>query len=75
MIQVLENMADIAHTMDTARFRKEALYASRKMGSRISAKEEMVACLEVEDSVPSFVRRKAVQGKAQFRKGPDEPQK
>ena len=61
--------------MDAARFRKEALYASKKMGGRLSAKEEMLACLEVEQSVPSFVRRKAAQGKAQFRKGPDETQK
>ena len=75
VIQILENMADIAHSMDTARFRKEALYASRKMSSRISAKEEMLGCLDAEVTAPSFLRRKAAQGKAQFRKGPDVPQK
>lgn len=68
-------MADIARTMDAARFRKEALYASTKMGSRLSAREEMPACLALEAAAPSFLRRKAAQGKAQFRMGPDETQK
>jgi len=75
VIQVLESMVDIARSMDTARFRKEALYASKKMGSRLSAKEEMSACLDLEAAAPSFLRRKAAQGKAQFTKGPDEPRK
>jgi hypothetical protein len=57
--------------MDAARFKKEALYASRKMGSRLSAKEEMLMSLAEEASAPSFLRRKTAQGKAQFDK-PDE---
>jgi hypothetical protein len=40
VIEVLESMAELAGSMDTARFRKEALYSARKMNSRISAKEE-----------------------------------
>lgn len=75
VIQVLENMVEIARSMDTARFRKEALYAAKKMSGRISAKEEMLMSLADEADAPSFLRRKAAQGKAQFRTGPDEPQK
>jgi Ca-activated chloride channel family protein len=66
LIEVLANMAEIAKSMDAARFRKEALYSSRKMGSRLSAKEEMLMDLAEEASAPSFLRRKTAQGKAQF---------
>ena len=68
-------MAELARSMDTARFRKEALYSSRKMSSRISAKDEdisMSACRGI--SGASFLRRKTAQGKAQFDK-PDDTQK
>ncbi|MCM8594083.1 VWA domain-containing protein [Accumulibacter sp.] len=75
VIQVLESMVDIARSMDSARFRKEALYTSRKMDGRLSAKAELLGSLAAEAAVPSFVRRKVAQGKAQFRKQPDEPQK
>ena len=68
-------MAELARSMDTARFRKEALYSSRKMGSRISAKEESFSVSHYEEvAVPSFLRRKTAQGKAQFDK-PDDSQK
>ena len=75
VIQVLESMVEISHTMDTARFRKEALYSTKRMSNRLAAKEEMLGCLDAEIAAPSFLRRKAAQGKAQFRKGPDETQK
>ena len=75
VIQVLESMVEIAHTMDTARFRKEALYSTKRMSNRLAAKEEMLGCLDAEIAAPSFLRRKAAQGKAQFRKEPDETQK
>jgi Ca-activated chloride channel family protein len=75
VIEVLESMAELARSMDTARFRKEALYSSRKMGSRISAKEESFSVSHCEEvTVPSFLRRKTAQGKAQFDK-PDDSQK
>lgn len=75
VIEVLESMAELARSMDTARFRKEALYSSRKMGSRISAKEEIsFACLDAEAASVSFLRRKTAQGKAQFEK-PDDSHK
>jgi len=68
-------MAELARSMDTARFRKEALYSSRKMNSRLSAKEELLAMsLADESAAPSFLRRKTAQGKAQFDK-PDDTQK
>lgn len=75
VIQVLESMVEIAHTMDTARFRKEALYSTKRMSSRLAAKEEILGCLDAEVASPTFLRRKAAQGKAQFRKEPDETQK
>ncbi len=75
VIEVLESMAELARSMDTARFRKEALYSSRKMNSRISAKEELnFDNLDAEAASISFLRRKTAQGKAQFDK-PDDSQK
>jgi Ca-activated chloride channel family protein len=73
VIEVLENMAELARSMDSARFSKEALYSSRKMKSRISAKEESLDSLVMEASAPSFLRRKTAQGKAQFDKPEDSP--
>jgi len=72
VLAVLEDMAELAKTMDSARFRKEAMYSSRKMGSRVSAKEEMLASLASESASPSFLRRKSSQGKAQFEQRPDD---
>jgi len=71
VMAVLEDMAELAKAMDGARFRKEALYSSRKMGSRISAKEEMLASLASESTTASFLRRKSSQGKAQFGPRPE----
>lgn len=73
VMDVLEGMAEIAREMDGARFQKEAMYSSRKMGSRVSAKEEMLSSLVAESSSPSFLRRKRSQGKAQFEPRPDDP--
>ena len=67
VIEVLESMAELAGSMDTARFRKEALYSARKVNSRISAKEESAYDSPVSESgSASFLRRKPAQGKAQF---------
>jgi hypothetical protein len=57
--------------MDSARFRKEALYSSGKMSRRLSAKEEMLGSLAEESSAASFLRRKKAQGKSQFQSKPD----
>ncbi|MCB1942831.1 MAG: VWA domain-containing protein [Candidatus Accumulibacter sp.] len=73
LIEVRQSMAELARSMDTARFRKEALYSSRKMSSRISPKEEALDSLMMEAGAPSFLRRKAAQGKAQFDKPEDAP--
>ncbi|SBT03712.1 von Willebrand factor type A [Candidatus Accumulibacter aalborgensis] len=74
VIDVLEGMAELAGSMDTARFRKEALYSARKMSSRISAKEENAYDSPASESgSASFLRRKIAQGKAQFGR-PDESQ-
>ncbi|WP_300336880.1 VWA domain-containing protein [Accumulibacter sp.] len=75
LVEVLERMAELARTMDTARFSKEALYSSRKMGSRISAKEEAsFDNLGADALSPSFLRRKTAQGKAQFDKPDGSPE-
>ena len=76
VIEVLESMAELARSMDTARFRKEALYSSRKMNSRISAKDEEFSMSLAEEAVKSsFLRRKTAQGKAQFGEPPEDGQK
>ncbi|HRE19159.1 MAG TPA: hypothetical protein PLW86_19160, partial [Rhodocyclaceae bacterium] len=75
LIDVLESMAELARSRDTARFRKEALYSSRSMDSRISSTHE--AFYEdpaTESASPSFLRRKKAQGKTEFGK-PDDPEK
>jgi len=75
VIEVLESMTELARSMDTARFRKEALYSSQKMNTRLSAKDEDISMSVAEESAaPSFLRRKTAQGKAQFDK-PDDTQK
>jgi Ca-activated chloride channel family protein len=74
LVDVLENMQTIAQSMDMARFRKEALYSSKSMSGRLSPKEEMAYDCALEEVVPSYVRRKLAQGKAQFNK-PPEPDK
>ena len=72
VMEVLEGMAEIAREMDGARFRKEAMYSSRKMASRVSAKEEFLMSMAAEAEAPSFLRRKKSQGKAQFEQRPDD---
>lgn len=72
VMEVLEGIAEIAKEMDTARFRKEAMYSSRKMASRVSAKEELLMSLASEAAAPSFLRRKKSQGKAQFEQQADD---
>ena len=72
VMDVLAEMAELAKAMDSARFRKEALYSSGKMSRRLSAKEEMLASLDSEGESASYLRRKKAQGKAQFGNLPDD---
>ena len=65
VIEVLESAEEIAQMRDMARFSKESLYSSRKMHSRLSAKDEVMA-MSAESSKASYLRRKKAQGKAQF---------
>ena len=71
-MEVLAEMAELAQAMDSARFRKEALYSSGKMSRRLSAKEEMLASMAMEGASASYLRRKKAQGKAQFENRPDD---
>jgi Ca-activated chloride channel homolog len=71
VIDVLQHMAELAKAKDSAHFRKEATYSSRKMSTRLSSKYENVGSVADEAAAPSFVRRKTAQGKAQFEKRPD----
>jgi Ca-activated chloride channel family protein len=66
VVEVLSGMAEIAQERDIRHFHKEARYSGRKMSSRVSAKEEMLFCLDGEANAPSFLRRKKSQGKAQY---------
>lgn len=63
--EVLESLEEIARERDMARFSKESMYSSRKMHSRLSAKDELLATSD-EDAKASYLRRKKAQGKAQF---------
>jgi Ca-activated chloride channel family protein len=65
VIEVLESAEEIAQMRDMARFSKESLYSSRKMSSRLSAKDEDLA-MSAESDKASYLRRKKAQGKAQF---------
>lgn len=73
VMDVLENIAELAKSRDVARLSKEAMYSSRKMSSRVSAKDEALMSMVAEGTVPSFLRRKRAQGKAQFTPPPDAP--
>lgn len=66
VMEILQGMADLAKVRDSARFSKGAMYSARKMNSRLSAKEEALASLDMEAAMPSFLRRKKQQGKAEF---------
>ena len=68
-------MAELAKSKDAARFRKEAMYSSRKMSSRLSSKQEDLGSVAAEAAAPSFLRRKTAQGKAQFEQRPDDEKK
>jgi hypothetical protein len=68
--EVLANLERIARSRDLQRFSKESLYSTRRMSTRLCAKGEALDTLN-EATVPSFLRRKQAQGKAQSRKGDD----
>ncbi len=72
VIEVLESMSELAVSMDSSRFRKEAMYSSRKMTSRLSSKAEALGSLAAEAAEPSFLRRRSAQGKAQFAQRPND---
>ncbi len=63
--EVLEQLAFLANPENLMRFKKEALYSSNRLQSRLSSKEELSG-LSREDGKASFLRRKKLQGKAQF---------
>ncbi len=70
--QVLEHTVALARARNMDQFRKEAMYSSRRMHSRLSRDEEYLCMLD-EDGSPAYLRRKMAQGKAQFRHGPGDP--
>lgn len=72
VVEILESLEEIASERDMERFSKESLYSSRKMRSRLSAKDELMS-MSAESSKASYLRRKKAQGKAQF-DDPDQPQ-
>lgn len=70
--EVLEGMEALARDMDQARFVKESAYNVRKMSSRVSAKDELLRPMVSESAAPSYLRRKKMQGKAEFERRPGE---
>lgn len=72
VVEILESLEEIARERDMERFSKESLYSSRKMSSRLSAKDELMS-MSAESTKASYLRRKKAQGKAQFDE-PDKPQ-
>ena len=66
--QVLQSMAELAARRDVFAFAKEARYSTRRMNSRLTAKDEALSSAQ-DIGLPSFLRRKSAQGKAQFRRG------
>lgn len=68
--QVLQSLTHLSELRDLEGLAKEAMYSSRRMHSRLSAKEERMHLAE-ESSSASFLRRKMAQGKAQFRPRPE----
>ena len=68
-MEILQGMADLAVVRDSERFSKEAMYSARKMNSRVSAKEEL-GSLGAEGEKASYLRRKKLQGKAEFDQRP-----
>jgi Ca-activated chloride channel family protein len=68
--EVMNSMAELARQQDQAHFAKEARYSSRRMNTRLAAKEEPLAMLG-EAEAPAFLRRKSAQGKTQYRDGKD----
>jgi len=66
LVSVLSELADLAQQQDSALFAKEALYGARRMSVRLSCRNEQPE-LSAEADAPSFVRRKAAQGRAQGR--------
>ena len=64
---ILESMQRIAQTRERRRMLKEAMYSASAMNLRLSARDEEVY-LSMRDEaaqVPSYLRRKAAQGKGQ----------
>jgi Ca-activated chloride channel homolog len=62
--KVVEKLEELARQADEAMFSKEAMYASRKMRSRLAAMSEPASPSEPS---PSYLRRKSEQGKGQAR--------
>jgi hypothetical protein len=59
----------LGHQHAYGKLKSPALYSARRMNSRLSAKDEEISMSLAEESIKaSFLRRKSIQGKAQFDK-------
>jgi Ca-activated chloride channel family protein len=72
VVDVLSGLAELAQERNQERFSKEAMYTSRSMNSRISAKDEGGYDVAENDESPSYVVRKKFQGKARGEPRPDD---
>jgi Ca-activated chloride channel family protein len=66
--KIVLELRGLADQRDMRLFAKEALYASRRMSSRLASVSEMSESLE--DDVPEYLRRKLAQGKRHARRTP-----
>jgi Ca-activated chloride channel family protein len=71
--QVLETLVGIARQRNVEAMAKEAMYSSSRMHSRLTPKEDMLS-MDSEADMASYLRRKTAQGRAQYRKGPEDDQ-
>jgi Ca-activated chloride channel family protein len=72
VMDILENLTEIAAVMDSARYRKESVYTTHRMNSRVASKVEAPTCMADEAAAPSFLRRRKSQGKAQYEQRPQD---
>ncbi len=70
LLALLENLQEIGQAQDTQRFSKESLYTSRKLGTRLSDKDESAYGVTEEVQRLTFLRRKLGSGTAEFDKRP-----
>ncbi len=66
LAEVMRSMAELAEMRDEVRLTKESVFFESVASSRLAAMSEAIDPLEERLDVPSFLRRKGRQGKAEL---------